>query len=323
MNSINNLLNSEVIKEFETNGVVCLRNVLSNDEVNSLRHDIDSMMKPGNKSQTAYDFENLQKQYWSGADSLTNLGSDRFDLDFYKLILDSDEAARPMRENVDVNAGGKFFYEAGQWRFNDGIKNVAKYSLLPEASAKLLDSEYINFWEDNVFVKTPQTGQKTTFHQDWGNFQITGRKCCVIWIPLDKVTRDNGGMEYIRGSHLWDKTYAPNLLISQTADPTSPYEKMPDIEANIDKYDVISFDVNPGDVIIHHIMTVHGSGANTSRTKTRRAIALRYCGDDVRYFDKPGAIDQPYISHHLKNGDRLIADDYPLVWGQLPVLEPA
>jgi len=121
-------------------------------------------------------------------------------------------------------------------------------------------------------------------------------------------------MEYIRGSHLWGKTYAPNLLISQSIDPTSPYEKLPDIEGSREDYDIISFDVEPGDVIIHHVKTIHGSGGNTSADAMRRAIAFRYCGDDIRYFDKPGAIEQPYISTKLKNGAKLTGSDYPLAY---------
>ncbi len=323
MNILNSVLDEKAVEDFLRNGVVHIKGALKESEVKALRKDVHKMMTSGSQSETAYDFEDLQKQYWSGSDSLRVDGADRFDLDFYKLILDSDRTARPMREDVDENAKGQFFYEAGQWRFHDGIRKVSQNSRLPAISASLLNSKYINFWEDTVFVKTPQTGQRTTFHQDWSYFQISGEKCCVIWVPLDTVTKENGAMEYIKGSHLWDKTYAPNLLISQTVDPTSPYEKMPDVEANREKFDIVSFDVEPGDIIVHHIKTVHGSGANTSKSMMRRAVALRYCGDDIRYFDKPGAIDQPYISHTLKNGDRLIADDYPLVWGQLPALEPA
>lgn len=61
----------------------------------------------------------------------------------------------------------------------------------------------------------------------------------------------------------------------------SPYDKVPDIEANPQNYDIISFDVEPGDVIIHHVLTIHGARGNQSTDKMRRAISFRYCGDNV------------------------------------------
>jgi len=102
--------------------------------------------------------------------------------------------------------------------------------------------------------------------------------------------------------------------MSQSIFTDSPYEKTPDIEANPEDYDILSFDVQPGDVIIHHVLTIHGAGGNPSRDKMRRAISFRYCGDDVTYYDRPGSIDQPYIKEKLKDGDRLFSKDYPIVF---------
>jgi len=73
-------------------------------------------------------------------------------------------------------------------------------------------------------------------------------------------------------------------------------------------------EADPGDIIIHNVMTVHGSGGNMSRDQTRRAISFRYCGDDIRYYERSGAIPQPYISNSLPDGAPLYSEHYPLVW---------
>ena len=111
------------------------------------------------------------------------------------------------------------------------------------------------------------------------------------------------------------RIYAPSIFFAQSASPVSPYDKLPDIEGNRDDYDIVGFDCQPGDVIVHHVMTVHGSGGNLSRDRGRAAMSFRYCGDDIRYFDKPGAIEQQYLQGQLENGDRLHGPDYPLVHG--------
>jgi len=43
-------------------------------------------------------------------------------------------------------------------------------------------------------------------------------------------------------------------------------------------------------------------------------MSFRYCGDEVRYFDRPGAIPQVGVAHDLRDGDKLISADYPIVW---------
>lgn len=312
------LLSESDLKTYEDDGVVCLRGVITPEEISSLRKGVAKQMLGKHGRYSSYDFEDIQKQVWSGKDSIDVEGADRFDIELLELIMKTDPDARPIKDEIDGEETGRFFYDAAGWRFYDEIKSVATKSALPRLVTRLMDTTYTNFWEDTTFVKTPGTSQRTTFHQDWSYFQIDGEKCCIVWIPLDPVDSKNGAMEYIRGSHKWGKTYAPNVLIAQSIDPTSPYDKAPDIEGNRDDFDIISFDVQPGDVIIHNVMTVHGSGGNKTTDRHRRAIAFRYCGDDIRYFDKPGAIEQPYIETPLNNGERLHSDDYPLVWGKMP-----
>lgn len=315
------------LKAFKRDGVVCLRNVIDAEEIKALRTDVAQQMVGLKQSSTAYDFEDLARQVWTpdGGVVAGNIDvgkADRFDISDLQMILDYDEAARPIRElsernaseTLSANGDGKFFYDAAGWRFYEGIRSVALDSSLPSLTAQLLESTTLNFWEDTTFVKAPLTPQRTTFHQDYGYFQISGSKCCIVWIPLDPVTEETGSMEYIRGSHHWQEAYAPNVLISQSSHPLSPFDRLPDIEANRSDYDIISFDVEPGDVIIHHVMTVHGSRGNMSKNQVRRAVSLRYCGDDIVYCDRPGAMVQPYLIDKPDEGAPLYSKDYPLVW---------
>jgi len=106
---------------------------------------------------------------------------------FPNQALDLDK--RPIRDEANITSEkpGMFFYDAAGWRSYPDIKKVALHSKLPSLCAELLDFTYLNFWEDTTFVKAPNTPQRTSFHQDCGHFQIQGRKCAVVWIPLDPV----------------------------------------------------------------------------------------------------------------------------------------
>lgn len=298
---------------FDRDGVVCLRNVLTDTEITHLRDAVDRQLAGLGQTTTGYDFEDLAGQIWDPARSMDTGAAERFDMEMMKDMILNDPEARPLRETDASDAAGVFFYDAAAWKADSGVRKVAFDSRLPEIAAELLDARYVNFWEDTTFVKGPHTRQKTAFHQDLAYFQISGTQCVVVWIALDPVTHDNGRMQYVRGSHRWGETYAPNVFISQTPFRSSPERKCPDIEGALDAYDILAFDVMPGDVIIHHVMTLHGSGGNRS-DRWRQAMSLRYCGDKVRYYDRPGAIPQVGVSHDLKDGDRLFSRDYPIVW---------
>lgn len=228
-------------------------------------------------------------------------------------MIRADAQARPLQEEVEDHGEGLFFHDVAAWKHDPGVREVAFDSALPEIAACLMNAVYVNFWEDTTFVKAPHTRQKTAFHQDLAYFQIEGDQCVVVWIPLDPASLESGVMQYVRGSHHWGETYAPNVFVSQTPFASSPEQRCPDIESAMEDYEIVSFDVEPGDVIIHHVNTVHGAGGNPS-DRWRRAVSFRYCGDRVRYFDRPGAIPQVGVTHALKDGDRLFAADYPIVW---------
>ncbi|WP_321489135.1 phytanoyl-CoA dioxygenase family protein [uncultured Hyphomonas sp.] len=301
------------IETFERDGVVCLRNVLSPDEVEHLRKAVRKQMDQLGKSATGYDFEALARQVWDKSEPIETGAANRFDMQAMKDLVRGDVEARPLVEGGEGKGEGLFFYDVAAWKWDKGVRKVAFDSGLPGIATELLGASYLNFWEDTTFVKAPHTRQKTAFHQDLAYFQIEGEQCVVVWIPLDPVSLENGAMQYVRGSHKWGETYAPNVFISRTSFRSSPEKICPDIEAEPAMYDIVSFDVEPGDVIIHHVMTVHGAGGNPSGN-WRRAMSLRYCGDTVRYFDRDGAIPQVGVSHDLGRGDRLFSSDYPIVW---------
>ena len=93
---------------------------------------------------------------------------------------------------------------------------------------------------------------------------------------------------------------------------------MPDIDAlaAAGEVDILTFATTPGDVVVHHARTLHAAGGNRSATTRRRAISVRYCGDDARTFLRPGA---PAKAHQREwsNGTPLAAvdrADHPRVW---------
>ncbi len=298
---------------FDENGVVCLRNQISPAEIEKLRKSIDQQTQAVSSSPTAYDFENIADQLWNANSGISTGDAERFEVNALAQMILSDSEARPLQESATGDSSGSFIYDASGWRNDAGIREVALDSILPQLASELLGSECVNFWEDTTFVKTPNTRQKTAFHQDLGYNHFEGEQSIVFWIALDDVNQENGGMKYVRGSHKWGQEFAPNMFVAQTTMPGAQTPKVPDIEADEGAYDLIHFDVKPGDIIAHHVLTVHGAGGNMT-SRQRRAISFQYCGDDVRYWERPGAAPRAYTIDPLNNGDRLYSRDFPTVW---------
>jgi ectoine hydroxylase-related dioxygenase (phytanoyl-CoA dioxygenase family) len=182
-----------------------------------------------------------------------------------------------------------------------------------EVAAALFGADRINFFGDQLFLKEPRSLHRTAFDQDAPYFHLEGDQCCTMWMPLNVVDRENGAMGYERGSHRWP-IHATNDLVSQEPIPGSTGERLPDIEGREDDFDVVYYESEPGDVIVHHVRTVHGSTGNLSADRVRRAVTLRYLGDDVRYLERTGAPPDSAKSSSLRNGDRMDSPEFPLVW---------
>lgn len=298
---------------FERDGVIALRGLLTTQEIEGLRSAVDAQVANLGRSETAYDLAAVARQTFADRNRTPDTGpAARFNMAAMKASVIADPLARPLLD-AQEESGGMFFYDAANWRHQAEVRAVALDSNLPAAIANLLGASHLNFWEDTSFVKGPRTAQRTAFHQDLAYFQIAGDQCAIVWIPLDPVSGANGTMEYVRGSHKWQETFAPNVFFAQTPFSSSPHPRCPDIEANREQYEIVSFDAQPGDVLVHHVRTVHGAGGNMT-DNIRRAVSLRYCGDQVRYADGPGTIPQTGLKTRLKTGDRLTGEDYPLVW---------
>lgn len=208
---------------------------------------------------------------------------------------------------------GRFFAGTDHWRRHATFRAFALESPLPRVVAGLLRARRVTLYEDSLLVKEPGTSERTAFHQDMAYFHVTGQQVCTTWCPLDDVTLETGAVQYVRGSHLWTKEFKPNFFVSTATIPGTEGEEVPDVAAHPEKYDVVSFETAPGDVVVHHARTIHGAAGNASATRRRRAISVRYCGDDARFHRRPGAPLKPW-QESAREGDLLESEDNPVAF---------
>lgn len=184
---------------------------------------------------------------------------------------------------------GTFAAGVDHWRADDDFRAFAAESPLPALAAQLLRSEQVWLYEDSVLVKEPGSTLRTQMHTDASYFHADGEAMCTFWVPLDATDQANGTLTFVTGSHRWERDFRPNLFVTTEPLAGTDGEVVPDVLADPALADsIVSFDLLPGDLTVHHARTLHGAPANGSADRRRRALSVRYCGDGVTWQPRPG-----------------------------------
>jgi len=211
---------------------------------------------------------------------------------------------------------GRFHGNLRIWENDPDFRAYCFESGLPEAAAAFLGASKVNLLYDQLFVKEPGTDSPTRWHNDQPYWPVRGWDVMSFWLALDPTTAENGRLEFVRGSHKWDRWFQPEAFGKTTVnayDDNPDYEAMPDIDAARDDYDFITWDMEPGDVIAFQAMAVHGAGGNLLKDRRRRGYTVRYVGDDAWYDTRPGTTKQ-LKTDELQDGDPMESSIYPRVW---------
>jgi ectoine hydroxylase-related dioxygenase (phytanoyl-CoA dioxygenase family) len=233
-------------------------------------------------------------------------------------LLDSERARRG--DLTAPGGTGRFNNGSLMWRFDPDFRAFVFESPAAEIARQIMRSRTCRFLYDHMFVKEPQTKERTPWHHDQPYWPVRGDQVCSVWLSLDTVTKETSGLEYIKGSHRWPSRYRPEVWgngaerwrMLRLLD--SLEEAIPDIDAARDKYEFLSWDVEPGDCLVHHSLAIHGSSGNASSTQRRRAHAPRWLGDDAVYAPAPGSFNL-LLDETLTPGKPLDSDRFPCVIG--------
>ena len=205
-----------------------------------------------------------------------------------------------------------FYDDYCNWQKIDEYKDFLFNSNLPKIASKLLRSSKINLFHEHVLIKESGASKKTPWHQDQSYYCVEGRQNVSFWCPLDKVNKITCP-EFILESHKWSNKFLPTKFFGHDYENIDKeFEKIPDIDSNRKKYNIATFELEPGDVIAFNFATVHGAPGNDTN-KTRRAFSARYTGDDCRYIKRKGEMSPPFPELKLNNGDLLDSDTFPII----------
>ena len=167
-----------------------------------------------------------------------------------------------------------------------------------EAAAQLLSGEVIpkNF---QYFNKAPGCSKPTPPHQDGFYFMLQPCQAVTMWLALDAADTENGCVRYVPGSHLTG-------MRAHTRTGTLGFSQgIADYPNEHDQSLEIAICAQPGDLLVHHAMTIHRADANRSDHRSRRSLGLIYYSQDAREDAARHAEYQKHLVADLKAAGKL------------------
>ncbi|PZT71113.1 phytanoyl-CoA dioxygenase [Streptomyces sp. SW4] len=170
--------------------------------------------------------------------------------------------------------------------------------------AELWGSEHVWYFAEEVFLKAGGKGARSSWHQDTSYLPWAGAHWGNAWITFQRIPKSNS-LEIIRGS-----CHGPQYDGTTFANPDDPTEplhgggvlpRLPDIDADLaadpDSHDVLSWAIDPGDVVLLHPRSLHGGAGVDANCPDRHTLVLRFFGDDATFRPLPDV-----NKHYARNG---------------------
>ncbi len=208
---------------------------------------------------------------------------------------------------------GRFFEDFCNWDRIPEYEQFVRTSPAAEVAGRLMGSRQVRLFHDHVLVKEPSTQQPTPWHQDQPYYNVEGSQTCSMWMPVDPVDRAST-LEFVAGSHLgpW---LMPRTFMDNQAKwfPEGSLEELPDVESDRGAYEILAWELEPGDAVFFHMLTLHAAGGAERR---RRAFSVRFLGDDATHAPRPWKTSPefPGLAEELPAGAPMEHRLFPLLW---------
>ena len=197
------------------------------------------------------------------------------------------------------------------------FRELAFNSPLGETCGRTMESKEVRFLFDQFFAKPPHSEAKTVWHNDRSGWPVTGTMIPSFWMPLTPIVKANC-LEVIAGTQNQDVIYWNSTANSRQMIKRPDTVNVPDGEAvrNNPDYTFLSWDMDPGDVLLVHPWVLHYSSGNPT-DDWRIAISIRPLGDDIRWDPRPECVNMAGISFdEMLPGQKPRGRMVPLIWSE-------
>ena len=197
------------------------------------------------------------------------------------------------------------------WKADSLIENIVCNQIIGECCSFLMDWNGSRLIQDNVLWKPPG-GKTLGYHQDASyDDWIIPQTMITCWMSLDYTSKENGTLEYVKGSHKWG-------LQPPKGEFHSPEDYKKELnefaKKNNKNIEIVYVEVPAGGVSFHHGYTWHGSGKNNTN-KDRRALVSHCIPDNAKFHPTNfGGTAKVYKKYKIHDSDELDNKFFPILW---------
>ena len=243
------MLKQEQIDQFHRDGYLVVENVLSQNELLSLRQQLETWVDESREYTEAY--------------GETIDGRSRFDVD-------------PVDHGADHPALRRV---SSPTEISDVYFETAIHSNMAEMAGKLIGGSGTRFHHSKVNAKLPHTATTVKWHQDFPFTPHTNDDMITALLMVGEVTQDNGPLQVIPGSHKGE-------LFNHWQEGRFTGKVEDAVEAE-QCQNYVSCVGSAGSVCFMHTRLLHASGANHTALPRYLFITVYTAEDAVPLSDNP------------------------------------
>ena len=161
------------------------------------------------------------------------------------------------------------------------LRALLASGVIGEIGAALMQTSSAQLVLDQVFYKTKGPIVPTPWHQDTPFLRVRGNELIRLWFPCDYSPRELS-VQVVRGSHRWNVVYntsgdKPNetmiVASGSKSDPNGVGDAylppLPDVARYRDSFDILRWDVEPGEAIAFQGHMLHGTDGHPGHDRPR------------------------------------------------------
>jgi non-haem Fe2+, alpha-ketoglutarate-dependent halogenase len=193
-------------------------------------------------------------------------------------VLSPSEAGecRDRLERVERDLGGPLrgVYRIKPHLLFTWLADLVRQPAILDAVEDLLGPDIL-CWNTSFFTKEARSPGFVSWHQDATYWGLSEPDVLTAWVAFTESTPDNGNMRVVPGSH---RSAVPHV---DTFHPDNLLSRGQEIAVEVDEADAADIVLHAGEMSLHHVLMVHGSGANLSGDR-RIGFAIRYIPTRIR-----------------------------------------
>ena len=199
-------------------------------------------------------------------------------------VMDAGEAAgyRSRFEAYEQANGGWYELSKGQklYLLQTWVAELVRHARVLDAVEDVLGPDIL-CWGCSLFVKDARNPAFVSWHQDSTYWGLSTPDVVTAWIALSPATRESGCMKMWPGSHTLEQMPHRDTLAKENL-----LTRGQEIAVDVDEDEAVFVTLEPGQMSLHNIRTVHASEPNRSDDR-RIGLAVRYIAPHVEQLNAP------------------------------------